>query len=213
MLQNLDILTKIFSFLTEDELLVVSLVCRAWRTAARHDRVWLPLCHALWATKKFVPKDVLYSGRPAWRQFYESRLDARRERLTVEELCTFRWRFGIKSAIGIQGSMEGRFQTNGIATVGVFADMHWSIVEDNCTDSSSHPGEQQPMKISVNQYPLLTVSRTFDWGWKLENEWVVYLDVMVRGGAIHGHIEDTSALIFIDEFSAMVDPGNAVPID
>jgi hypothetical protein len=187
-----DIFFKVLECLNPEEISRVFLVNKGWRAVCTHNRVWEPL-HALLVKDKLFPPQITAKyqapGAPRhFQRFYAGLLnDSKRTTITLEELCTYRWRMRFKEAAGPQWlaidpfwngrePMQRLFHRDGVMAHGTSDDpiqplflgyeTHWRM----CKTRYGVRGEF----IKVNHWPSLIVSRDPDtWGWRMENEWVV----------------------------------------
>jgi hypothetical protein len=102
------------------------------------------------------PKEMPCFDWNAWKLSYFSSLwDSRRIRITTRELCEREWNFYFKDS-----------PTDHHGLVSVF-------YEDYTYESAMFPDRFQwrfsSQGIQIEDYPGISVSRTSDWGWKLDN--------------------------------------------
>eukprot|EP01048_Picozoa_sp_COSAG05_P001147 COSAG05_NODE_37_length_27688_cov_18.080394_19_plen_209_part_00 len=90
-----DELFTVFTFLGADDLLKASHVCCEWRDYADDRALWLRHCACLWEGKSYVPQQFLQvtgsRALPRKKAYFQSRRDACRSGLRVDELCQFTW--------------------------------------------------------------------------------------------------------------------------
>ena len=99
-----------------------------------------------------------------WKSSYiNAELDSKRTAISKYELCSKKWNFRFKEWTREQPGMMARFNEDYTYTSDLMnANMRWRF----------YAGDVQ-----VEQYPPLSPSRTADWGWKLENEYVEFYEV------------------------------------
>lgn len=188
LMMDKDLLFEIMSRMDLKTLLVAATVCETWRGVARHDAIWRPRCKELWENKKFFSSWVLLENTSMWRKFFLSILDAKRERPTKEELCSMTWKFEMKRAPRYLRELEATFSENGTTRVENFREMRWCFFNyigpehphlEHCGEGAAQ-NQIVPagsLRICVGPYPPLRISRTHEWGWRLENDWVIYENV------------------------------------
>ena len=100
------ILTEVFRYLPQSDVLNVSLVCKRWNAAANADAVWEGLCQQCWSSKVYVRAQPEGS---TWKEkFAESYKDGSRIEIERAELCTFEWRFrSVADPLGPMRILEG----------------------------------------------------------------------------------------------------------
>jgi len=117
-----------------------------------------------------------------WKQLYhEARQDCKRTRITLEELCSIKWKFKFLDLSGYHYHQDPVFYEDHTITMGSrtmkwrFVERTWDDMEDDCEDDCE-PKKVSPTQlcVQVEQYPLLTVVRTEDWGWQMTNSYVQF---------------------------------------
>ena len=105
---------------------------------------------------------VAYSSK--WKSSYiAAEKDAKRDRLEKHELCTKRWVFRFKQWPREQPGMLAKFNEDYTYKSHLIdGDMRWRF----------YAGDVQ-----VEQYPPLRPTRCEDWGWRLDNEYVVFFEL------------------------------------
>jgi hypothetical protein len=138
-----------------------SQVCRNWNRLANDDYLWLLKCRELFYNKQnktlTQEKEIFYWNlNKKWKLiFKESKEDAKRTKITLEELCNFEWMFRFYHSYHIYFPKFYEDYT-------LLLDkriMRWKF---------SHEG------IQVERYPELKISRTSDWGWEMKNAFVIF---------------------------------------
>jgi hypothetical protein len=184
--------------LTPSHLLKLALVSKAYHTVATEASLWRPRCEHAWGGKVYVPAAA--RGDLTWKQRYlMADADRKRTVISAEELCAFTWRFRFKRTAGAFWMqidpywLEGKdpaamvqrfFHPDGTLTSPV-NDYLWG--EDATMRWKSVTAAEGGMAVRINQYPNLTVSRTRDWGWRMENMWVVFeAELAVEGPYAQG---------------------------
>eukprot|EP00300_Choanocystis_sp_HF-7_P022063 c21195_g1_i1.p1 GENE.c21195_g1_i1~~c21195_g1_i1.p1 ORF type:complete len:363 (+),score=63.29 c21195_g1_i1:47-1090(+) len=97
-----DVLLLVFSYLDAKTLCTCSEVCSLWKTVSNERVLWDRLCEMLWHDKVYVPQqfvDMRAQANPK-QALRCSVLDATRDRITKEELCTMQWDFRFKQVAG-----------------------------------------------------------------------------------------------------------------
>ena len=191
-----DIADIVFSFLDPWSLRRCSFVSRAWRRLALCDKRWQRLCSDLWADKKYVPL-AIKNRLPAASAYWASLRDAERDVVSREELCSFTWAFRFKHQDlpwmlshpfwRFMPLLYRRFHEDGSISAAaddpIFGrhETIWRFAIAGSTDgseeasSSSNGGERnQGRRVRVTHWPALTLSRRPDWGWLMQNHYVVY---------------------------------------
>jgi len=192
-----EIFTHVLSMLSPTDLRNCLLCCRAWRVAADDGHVWVVQCRQLWSDKIYVPETIDAMRRTQPKLAYrESLIDAERQTITAEELCTFDWFFRFKTNAGAdwirtdpwhnsRPATRVRFHRDGL--VRIHADNYpnypaeelpaflrierrWQFVS-----SVSHRTGPAGFAVRVNQYPPYLVRRFKNWGFVMESCWVLYV--------------------------------------
>ena len=101
-LGNHDLLCEFFYYLSAEDLISSSEVCRVFYLPAVFDYVWAPLCQRLWQDKVCISARAqsLKMLKNCKRAFYCSIRDSKREYITVEELSDASWSFRFKESAG-----------------------------------------------------------------------------------------------------------------
>jgi len=100
-----------------------------------------------------------------WKASFVSALkDSRRNEITAAELTSRSWRFFMKEHSGFEADFEflpdGKVRSN--MRQGLSSDSRWKFLGAN------------PRSVQVDDYPPLFVSRREDWGFRLENHYVLF---------------------------------------
>lgn len=121
--------------------------------------------------KEFVatmPREVqgwARAHRNIWQASYVySLFDARRGDITKDELCGATWKLYFKQhGMQVDFSFEHDYRVNSPIRAGITTDTRWTFAGYN------------PRMVQVDRYPPhLVTRRAHDWGWKMENQWVVF---------------------------------------
>jgi len=159
---------EIFTFLNQSTLLVCSEVCTEWKALADDDALWIEHCRNKWADKQnhslthIREKRLRAPGRSWKRLYYEAEKDARRSFINKDELCSHKWKF----------TFQG-FHWRSAMMYPVFREDYKFIMDDSVLDWR-FTGDS---RVQVEEYPPLTASRTADWGWRMENHYVVFTSI------------------------------------
>ncbi len=192
-----DVFTAVLAHLEPRSLLKCALVSRPWRAAAGADALWRPACERAWAGKSHAPSAAALAalppgGGPLWkRRFLFADADRRRSALGSHELASFEWRFRFKRTAGVSWSeidpwwrrkndadaIRRRFRPLGPGRrAGTLAAPPGAAPD--AFDNPASPLRWQMLangNVQVEQYPPLRSSRVpATWGWRLENEWVLF---------------------------------------
>lgn len=114
-------------------------------------------------------KTKLYYGncKGNWRaSFIAAELDSERTRPTATELCSVNWFFKFKGSDWAPNKWIARFHMDGTFEL---------IEKENIIilRSSMHWHFTNKKGIQINRYHPHRVSRLDNWGWKMENDWVI----------------------------------------
>lgn len=183
-----ELFQKVLSLLGPSPLGSCLWVSTSWRHLAQGDPLWAPHCARLWANKMSVPDVALADGlMPRVQAYVLSIEDSKREVVTGEDLCRFTWdfrfqwncggiyRFTVDPSWAFLPKMERHFEIDGSIAPGrndhIFGDheSRWEILLFR-----EALGSRPRSLVRVNHWPPLEVRRTPDWGWELDNGWVVY---------------------------------------
>lgn len=178
-----DLLVQIMSFLEPEMLCSCQLVCKAWMPVAVEPKLWRQQCQILWADKIYIADKVLRSK--SWKQAYVTSIaDSTRCHITEDELCSFPWTFRFKSTAGTywthcdpswnkSGAPMYRFFHHDGSITPNDGDPYWGNHESRWAFRTSRLGRTGPY-VQVNHWPSMEISRTSNWGWEMQNLWVVY---------------------------------------
>lgn len=153
------------------------LVSTSWRELSESPELWHSHCKALWQDKRYVPEDIQRDINPK-TAYARSIQDCQRTTITATELCSFAWTFKFKHQAldqhhsGSGNEMIRYFQQDGSYVIG----------ENDCPYQHpryrwqflTHKGGRPGVCVQINRFPCLAVSRTPDWGWRMENPWVLF---------------------------------------
>lgn len=199
---NDHIMVHIFRHLSPRQLLKCNLVSASWHRAASLPQLWEEICIERWKGKVYIPA----AGQPnlTWKQKYlkaeSDRQIAAAPSISLNELATFDWKFRFKRHAGssylqeidpywVHGKDESKMMKRKFLSDGnifrapeddPFHDVYNG--ESEMTWKFTNSGDVQ-----VEQYPPLRVKRSSDWGFILENQWVLLIaDLSVDGPFVHG---------------------------
>lgn len=98
-----------------------------------------------------------------WKASYiAAELDSKRTTIEKHELCSKKWSFRFKQWPQDQAGLSAKFKEDYTYQSDLLdGDMRWRF----------YAGDVQ-----VEQYPPLKPSRTRDWGWRLDNDFVVFFE-------------------------------------
>ena len=189
-----DLGSYVFGKLEPRHLLKVTLVSRRWRALSAPDSpLWEKACMKLWSNPSKVYNPAAGDKSLSWKSRYlRSDAERKRKKLTFSELTTFEWKFRFKRTAGswwmevdpywINGKDESKMMKRRFAMDGTFQAigdtdplmspeevMSWRFVGDNGA-------------VQVEDYPPLKCRRLSDWGFCLENQWVLMIaDLPIDG--------------------------------
>jgi len=194
-----DIIFHIFRLVPPRQLLKCNLVSSHWHRAANLPDLWEEICHDRWKGKVYVP--AASQSNLTWKQKYlkaESDRQHSAATITATELTSFEWKFRFKRTAGtwfqetdpywIHGKDESKMMRRRFIANG-------SIFRAPKGDPFHNENEDEEMKwkftsageVQVEQYPILRVRRTTDWGFILENAWVLLIaDLPIDGPFVLG---------------------------
>ncbi|GAB4815619.1 hypothetical protein N2152v2_008075 [Parachlorella kessleri] len=187
-----DVMHVVLGNLPARDLAVAGCVSKQWQSLCSEGFLWRRICEDLWHGKVYVPQAAAGSEL-SWRQRYEaSLLDAARNDITTQELCTFSWTFRFKWLAGVfwtaqdpywtrEGHMLRRFFHESGSLTAAPSDPFWGHHECRWRFTKSKEGLRGHY-VKVNHWPSLSISRTPSWGWRMENCWVVYEAELRPGG-------------------------------
>lgn len=201
-----DIMETVFDLLDPWSLQRSSFVSRKWRKMAVEERRWQKFCSDLWKDKAYIP-EAIRTRTPSSAAYWSSLRDSTRDVITRDELCSFVWTFRFKHQDlpwmlshpfwRFMPVLYRRFHPD--STISATADdpifgRHetvWRFTsagsEDHSTDVDSQGGSSctgsQGKKIRVNHWPALTLARRRDWGWQMQNHYVMYQSLHGEEGA------------------------------
>lgn len=176
-------------------LLKATLVSRQWYAlSAPNSPLWQQACEKLWSkpSKVYNPAGSEHC-RLSWKERYlYSDADRKRIKMNFSELTSFEWKFRFKRTAGVwwtevdpywvhgqdesmmmrrRFSMDGTFQAIGNSDPLMAPEdtMSWRFVGDKGA-------------IQVEDFTPLKCSRLSDWGFCLENQWVILIADLSPGG-------------------------------
>ncbi|GAQ79024.1 hypothetical protein KFL_000230050 [Klebsormidium nitens] len=175
-----DVFLRILGFVDSRALATCTLVCKSWGGLAREDGLWEQHLDELCRGKAAVPK-VALTAESKMVAFGACLRDAKRAKIMVQDLCGTAFEFRFKWSAGdfwrnLDPSWRSEppfirvFHPDNVVSPGpndtVFNDMTWKFTKTK----DGKPGRY----VRINQWPSLNVSRTENWGWTLQNCWVIY---------------------------------------
>lgn len=190
-----DITRQIFSLLPPRQLLKVALVSKQWRRLASLDQIWKEICLKQWDGKVYVPAADSDLGLSWKSRYVKAEADRKRTTLTLEELCAMPWRFRFKRTAGtwwesidpywLHGKDESKMMIRTFTCDGLMI----APAGDPLMDPNEGMRWRFTAKndVQVEDFPPLVVKRRPDWGFTLENQWVVFRADLKPGGPLaHG---------------------------
>lgn len=189
-----DLLVEIFKNLTPKKLLKVALVSKQWRALASSDRIWEPVCRKEWKNRVYIPGG---EERPhTWKSKYlRAETDRKRTAIKLEEICSFEWYFRFKRTAGpvwtqeldpywINNKDESKMMRRRFTREHLLISpkddaleymqpdpYHWAFASNGNN------------RVQVDDFPPLQVKRrSKDWGWIMENEWVLFIADLTLDG-------------------------------
>jgi hypothetical protein len=181
-----DVFLNVLGYLDCHALVACTLVCKSWENLVRDDVLWLRHYEELCKEKAAIPKAAL-QAESKMAAFGTCVQDAKRAKITVDDLCSTAFEFRFKWSAGdfwrnLDPSWRSEppfiriFHPHNVVSPGpndtVFNDMTWKFTKSK----DGKPGRY----VRINQWPSLTVSRSENWGWTLQNCWVTYTSISDR---------------------------------
>jgi hypothetical protein len=202
-----DILVRIFRLLNPRQLLKCNLVSLNWHRAATLPELWEEICQERWNGKVYTP--AAGQTNLTWKQKYlkaESDRHSSANSITFTELTSFDWKFRFKRTAGswfqekdpywVHGKDESKMMRRKFVADGSIFQAPEGDPFHDVDRVSSDDGENMKWRftrsgdVQVESYPPLRVRRTPDWGFILENAWVLLIaDLKVDGPFVHGVAE------------------------
>ncbi|GAX79228.1 hypothetical protein CEUSTIGMA_g6668.t1 [Chlamydomonas eustigma] len=169
---------RVLSYLDAKTLGRCILVNKAWRAACEASELWDKFCKELWHDKAWVPEALLTMDDK--REAYACSLkEGCRNDITEEELCKFTWNFVFRNTIltyralppirryfHLEGHKLTAPKDDPLEMASGSREHTWTLLK---------PGNMLCVQTPLNRYPYLRISRTQDWGWCMENNWVYFL--------------------------------------
>jgi len=165
-------LENAFAYLSAPELAAAALAFPAYKDVARLDSLWRAHVERRWAGKQrhcvvaLKADDISNAGTAGstgdagadrwFARFVAAEADARRRRITAEELCGTAWVFS-------DGLQRPRFRPNGELHMELYPVMRWAL--------------RQNGSVMIQNFPEHHVDRTEDWGWRIHNRNVDFVSV------------------------------------
>ncbi|KAK9863100.1 hypothetical protein WJX84_010564 [Apatococcus fuscideae] len=173
---------EVLKQLSPSDTISCALVSKRWRRASASSIVWKPRCKELWNGKQYQPScDSLN-----FKEMYVASLaDAKRTDLQLKELCSLTWTFRFKHQAGHYWTsfdpywtkagpmMQRKFHPDGSLTGDPAHHPFWNAAWESRWRFTKSSLGKRGFFVKVNHWPALSISRTPDWGWKMENCWVV----------------------------------------
>lgn len=178
-----DILLKILLCLDSQTLATCLRVSKSWGSLVKDDLLWLRHYEELCKGKAAVPQAAL-SAPSKLAAFGICVQDSQRTKIMVEDLCGTAFEFRFKWSAGefwrnLDPSWRSEppfirvFHPNNVVSPGpndtVFNDMTWRFTKSRDGKLGRY--------VRINQWPSLSVSRSENWGWILQNCWVTYTSI------------------------------------
>jgi F-box-like len=196
-----DILVRIFRLLPARQLFKCNLVSSHWHRAANLPEIWEEICQTRWEGKVYIP--AAGQTNLTWKQKYlkaESDRQHSAASITFTELTTFDWRFRFKRQAGtwfqetdpywVHGKDESKMMRRRfIADGSVFRAPEGDPFHDDDNEEEMKWKFTRSGEVQVEHYPPLRIRRTPDWGFLLENAWVVLVADLRRDGPFVQGIE------------------------
>ncbi|KAK9831053.1 hypothetical protein WJX74_001294 [Apatococcus lobatus] len=174
----------IFKKLSPKDTAACGLVCKQWKAISISQAIWKEHCEELWANKVFLPS---LEQNLSFQQLFKALLaDSKRTELGAQELCSCQWTFRFKPQAGHYWTsfdpyytkegpmMQRQFKLDGSLTGSPAHHPLWSPHWESRWRFTKTSMGKRGHFIKVNHWPALSISRTEDWGWRLENCWVEY---------------------------------------
>jgi hypothetical protein len=153
---------QVLQFLDTKSLATCCVVSQTWKRLAEDDHLWLNLCRARWETKQYKrlsahrEQEYQQLGKK-WKILYaEAEADAQRNKPTLDEICDVKWKFQFIHSLHLSFPVFKRDYTLHI---------DGRVLKWRWTSSGG---------IQVEQYPEARFSRLPDWGWQINNQYVVF---------------------------------------
>jgi tetratricopeptide (TPR) repeat protein len=156
----------IMTYLQPKDLLMTSEVNRRLLSLSSSSVFWLNHCKLLWKDK--IPRskyELMKNPIPkskTWKlEYFNSLKDSRRVKITMDELQNLKWIIVFKNThMGQQIIDHPTFGKNGVYSSELFDhEFDYRLIEDG-------------LAIQIAEFPFLSVDRTKDWGFHLENSYV-----------------------------------------
>ena len=182
-----DVLDSILQHADVATLGAVEQVCRSWHATLRSPRsagLWREHCMALWRDRTQWRCDDMPASR---RALQLSMRDAERQTITPEELSAAVWLFRF---VGPDLAHEHRTPQEREAHAASERGQ-LSFAADGIYTSTmpGAPSASRPLPwkvasegscVRIASYPLLRVTRSKDWGWRMRNQFVEFYTVSCR---------------------------------
>ncbi|KAG7668231.1 hypothetical protein Ndes2526B_g01052 [Nannochloris sp. 'desiccata'] len=189
-----DILVRIFRLLPPRHLLKCNLVSSHWHRAATLPDLWKEICRDRWKNKVYIP--AAGQINLTWKQKYlkaESDRQHSAATITFTELTTFEWKFRFKRTAGTWFQETDPYWVNGkdeskmmrrrfIAEGNIFQAPKGDPFRDEIDGEEMKWKFTRDGEVQVEHYPPLRVRRTPEWGFILENPWVLLIADLPTGG-------------------------------
>ncbi|PRP88009.1 hypothetical protein PROFUN_04437 [Planoprotostelium fungivorum] len=176
----------VVSWLSPRDLSTASAVSQQWNILCNDHSVWDNACEDLWRDKLYVPPKIRELRITSPKDAYILSIsDSKRNLCTDDELCHDAWEFHFKETMGPlsfthnRPNMYLKFEKQGVVNMTpaergnigrpVTAIWRWVELPHNAADLPSIGKFLQ-----VNRYPLCTITRRKDWGFKMQNDWVEF---------------------------------------
>lgn len=177
-----DVALRIFGLVPPKHLLKCALVNKNWRRLSNDEGLWKKACEQQWKEKVYVP--AAKERNLSWKlRYLKADKDRTRVVLSTKELSSMTWRFRFKRTAGawwaavdpywMHGKDESKMMRRRFTADG-------RMIADE-PDPLMDAGEAMQWRmlangqIQVEDFPPLKIKRRPDWGFTLENQWVLFI--------------------------------------
>jgi hypothetical protein len=177
-----DVALRIFGLIPPNHLLKCALVNKNWRRLSNDEDLWKKVCEEQWKGKVYVP--AAKERNLSWKvRYLKADKDRTRVVLSTKELSSITWRFRFKRTAGawwaavdpywMHGKDESKMMRRRFTADG-------RMIADE-PDPLMDAGEAMQWRmlangqIQVEDFPPLKIKRRPDWGFTLENQWVLFI--------------------------------------
>ena len=177
-----DVVLRIFGLVPPKHLLKCALVNKNWHRLSNDEDLWKKACEEQWKGKVYVP--AAKERNLSWKlRYLKADKDRTRVVLSTKELSSITWRFRFKRTAGawwaavdpywMHGKDESKMMRRRFTADG-------RMIADE-PDPLMDAGEAMQWRmlangqIQVEDFPPLKIKRRSDWGFTLENQWVLFI--------------------------------------